>query len=372
MAASNTITKSRFHATDEKYVEYSRNIIINGLKEGLITQDDASLIQEFVNEIRATAQICPQRAFKITCHMANIREFIGPYRNNTVADVYQGIDNIRMAKKPSGQQRFKQNTVGDIVRFVKRFYLWMGENGYTSIDEKKITKIRPPSYDTMTKTAKQMLDETEVKAMLTTCRISRDRAIIAMLYEGGFRIGELGALKWEQVKFNDWNVVINVNEKTGKPRFIPLVMARSYLAQWRNDYPFPVTDDGYVFLTNNEHEPLQYRGVAKQLSIIARRAGIQKHITPHIFRHSRITHLIQQGYNESIIKKMMWGNLTTNMFRTYAHLTDEDIENEIAEKNGIITKARREKSECLEPRQCSRCFTVNAPTVQFCGQCGLP
>jgi integrase/recombinase XerD len=58
-----------------------------------------------------------------------------------------------------------------------------------------------------------------------------------MIYEGGFRVGELCNLHWNQVKFNDWNVVINVNDKTGKPRYVPLVMALSYLAQWRNDYP---------------------------------------------------------------------------------------------------------------------------------------
>ena len=57
----------------------------------------------------------------------------------------------------------------------------------------------------------------------------------------------LGKLTWKQVKFTDWNVVINVNDKTERPRFIPLVMARSYLAQWKNDYPGEITDEGFVF-----------------------------------------------------------------------------------------------------------------------------
>ena len=54
--------------------------------------------------------------------------------------------------------------------------------------------------------------------------------------------------------------------------------------------------------------------------------GISHPITPHTFRHSRITPLIQEGVNESVIKLMMWGNLSTDMFRTYAHLTNADID----------------------------------------------
>ncbi len=42
--------------------------------------------------------------------------------------------------------------------------------------------------------------------------------------------------------------------------------------------------------------------------------GIAKKIAPHIFRHSRVTHLINQGMKESVIKLMMWGNLITDTF----------------------------------------------------------
>jgi hypothetical protein len=80
---------------------------------------------------------------------------------------------------------------------------------------------------------------------------------------------------------------------------------------------------------------LSHANISRHLDHITKWAGVQKHVTPHIFRHSQITYLIQQRYNESIIKKMMWGNITTAMFSTYAHLTDVDIENEVAQKHGI-------------------------------------
>ena len=105
-----------------------------------------------------------------------------------------------------------------------------------------------------------------------------------------------------------------------------------------------------------------------RLRIIAGRAGITKHITPHIFRHSRATHLIRQGYGEAIVKKLLWGNLNSKMFNTYLHLVDSDVERVITEKAGVAPKEQRSKA--LDSRQCPRCFTVNGPTLRFCGTCG--
>jgi len=368
MAATNSMQVSRFKPSDSTFVEYSGNVLTNALQDKRITNDDAKLIREFISEISATRHISKGRAYKLHYSLINLRDFMGPFSENTIADVYSGIDNVLMAKNPDGSPRYKQNTISDLIRFLKRFYLWMCENHYSDVDEKKVHKIRCPAYDKMTKTAEMLLTEEEIRAMIETCMNSRDRAIIAALYEGGFRIGEIAALKWQDVNFPDWNATITIKFKTDKSRTIPLVMARSYLAAWRNDYPLPITPESFVFLTNKK-APLGYAGVAKQIRIIAGRAGITKHVTPHLFRHSRATHLIRQGYGEVIIKKLLWGNLDTDMFSVYLHLTDSDVERVVAEKAGVIQKEQR--SKVLESRQCPRCFTVNGPTIQFCGTCGF-
>ena len=90
----------------------------------------------------------------------------------------------------------------------------------------------------MTKTASDLLTTDEITQMMNSCIRSIDRAIIMMLYEGGFRIGEIGMMKWGDLTFDKWGVIVNVNFKTNKPRYIRLVMAREYIATWKNDYPF--------------------------------------------------------------------------------------------------------------------------------------
>ena len=373
-------SSNRFHKPDEDHVEYIETILFrarNGVPTKktnvllpAITEDDLNILREYLAEIQATHNVNMKRVYKYAYILVHWREFIGEYRKNTIGDLHAGINQIQLARDVQGKHRYAKNTLCDYIGFLKRFYLWLIDNKYSIIEERKINKIQVPTAPLMTKTAEMLVSKEEVLNMISACRNSRDRAFISVLYEGGFRVGELGTLRWNQVKFNNWNVAINVDNKTGKPRYIPLVMARPYLAAWKNDYPLPITDDGYVFVTAGRRQQLQYRGVTKQFEKIVKRAGIHKKVTLHLLRHSRITHLINDGVKESMIKLMMWGSVDSEMFKAYAHLTASDIDKEVALQAGITLPEQQKESACLEPRQCPCCHTINAPTQNFCGNCG--
>lgn len=348
--------------------EYGQNSIEKALRKGLLIYSDAQYIRDFIAEQKVTNGISSGRANKITFTLVQWRHYIGPFEENTIHDIYTGIETLKTGRGRS--KPYKQNTVRDFLGFLKRFYAWLIENGYSSIPLQKVMAIKVVRRNTMTKTAEQMLTEAEIKAIIEACQNSRDRALYATLYEGGFRVQELGQLKWDQVKFDDYGVIINVNAKTERPRHVRLVMATDYLNEWRNDYPCNIDRDHPVFLTSH-HRPLQWATVAIQLRKIAVRAGVKKSITPHLFRHSRVTHLFQKGYSESTVKKMMWGNLNTSMLQTYFHLTDADIDNEILTREGIRVKTEPKPTE-MAPHQCINCNAINPPTHNFCSLCGKP
>lgn len=329
-----------------------------------ITSEDARLIKAFVSEVIATRRVCLKRAYKLTYGLIGLRRFVDPFSENTVEDIYRGLELLQAAG-------FKKNTVLDYERFLKRFYLWLIENEHSRVDEKKIRKIRIGKGGSMTKTAASLLTEEEVKRMLDACQNSRDRCLIMMLYEGAFRIGELGNLTWGKVRFSEYNVTVNVDDKTGKPRLIPLYKTVPYMAAWRADYPGEITPEKYVFITRRGLQ-LNYQGVSKQLKKIAARAGVEKRITPHLFRHSSITQMIRDGLSEPVIKKIAWGTTETDMFKTYAHLVDADVEKAVAMRNGIIKPEEIIKEKVLEPRQCPRCYYINRPDQEYCGKCGMP
>ncbi len=349
--------------------EYCDSSIKQALATGRINHQDEALIREFIAERRGSMGISIGRANKIAYTLIGWRHFLPPFADLTMADIYAGIEALRSGTNQWGRP-FKQNTQHDYIRILKQFLLWMIENEYTSIPEKKVKKIRTPSQDMMTKKASDLLTPQEVQDMVKACHNSRNRALIFTLYEGGFRIGEIGQLRWDDFKIDSKGIAINLDFKTGMPRYIRLIMSKPYLAEWRSNYPGPITPDSFVFV-GNDRKPLSYAAVSKMIKRTAKEAGITKRITPHLFRHSRITHLLQEGMRESSLKMMMWGTIGTEMLRTYAHLTGSDIDSEISRLYGLDSEKSKSRHQ-LKPIICPNCYQVNPPGEDYCRECMEP
>lgn len=358
---------TRFHINN---TGYGIKALDRWTEQGDISKENAQLIRDYLTRRRNERDLSQGRINKLTFTFLSWSRATGesPFREHTIQDVYRGIEYLKMHDSRRGLPHSK-NFISDTVAIIKPFYLWMIENGYSVMKEKDIQKIKRPRRDLMTKTAADILTEDEIKRMVTACQSSRDRAILMMLYDGGFRIGELGTLTWGQVKFDDYGCVVNTDEKTGKPRYVRLLASASYLAAWKQDYPFSPDKEALVFISNRR-KALEYNAFYKQLQYIAERAGIVKKVHPHIFRHTRITDLINRKVPESVIKTMMWGSLTTDMFACYAHLTNENVDNAILEQAGVKRPDQKEDSKALMPRQCPACHFLNGPTHNFCGKCG--
>jgi site-specific recombinase XerD len=368
MSSTATTTVSNFNQIKPDYPERS---ILKGIRNSVLTDEDARLIRTFVAEMQSARDIGLKRAHKLTYTLVGWRRFIGPFRQNDITAVYLGIAALKSGTSLK-EKPFSANSIRDHLLTLKQFYLWLVENELVDIPHKKVKALKVPNPNTMTKVASDLLTVDEITAMLHACEQSRDRALITMLYEGGFRIGEIGVMRWGDIQFDRFGVVVNVMFKTNKPRYIRLVMSREHLATWKNDYPFqPITNEMPVFVTERK-SPLSYGSAFMQIKRIAQRANLKKHVTPHLFRHSRITHLIRDGVSESVIKLMMWGNLTTDMFQTYAHLTGTDIDREILSTYGISAESQAIANVRLEPRQCEHCKTINSPISNFCSLCGRP
>ena len=174
--------------------------------------------------------------------------------------------------KSSRERPFKQNTISDFVAILKQFYLWMIENKYSALTESKLHKLRIPAKDPMTKVAADLLTPDEITAMMKACTRPVERALIMTLYEGGFRIGEIGTMTWGDLTFDKYGVIANVNFKTNMPRYVRLIMANEYLAQWRACYKPDPSGNALVFV--NEHgKPLIHATINKQLKCYRKACG---------------------------------------------------------------------------------------------------
>jgi integrase/recombinase XerD len=359
-----------FHCQDN--LKYGSASIDKALASGQITPDDADLIRSYVSEYQATRHVSNLRVLKSIFELVNWRRFIKlPYRAATITEIHNALNELQSANSLRGTP-FKANTKHDYVKGLKWFLQWMISEGHSKLSQEKVDKIKVPPVDSCTTTPDGILQEDDILAMVSNVRTFRDKALIFCLYESGARIGEMSRIKWKDVVFNDDGTVgLSLTDtKTLKIRHSLLGASVEYLAGWRNNYPGTPNNDSFLFISENG-EPMEYRAMSQVVTRAAKKAGVDKKVTCHLFRKSRITSLIKQNYQESVIKQAMWGNLGTNMFKTYVVLSEQDIDAEFREKMGIKKKEIKEDKKMV-PRQCAYCFAMNGPQSSYCHICGRP
>ena len=355
--------------------EYAQRGMEKALAKGIVQQRDIDLVQEYVRELKAQRHISDGRVFKIIYTLVQWRRFLTePYSTCSYNGILTAIEAMKSGKNVRGKA-FKQNTQHDYIRILKPFLLWLIENGYNDLPEKKIRKIRSLPVDYATTSPDELLTKDDVLALINACHTTRDKALISTLYESGCRIGELGRLTWRNLVFDKYGIKMYIDDqKTKKVRFCRLTFSTIYLAAWKNEYPLKAPDgDAPVFLTY-QNKPLEYQTVLAMLKRVAERAAgagwKAKKVHPHVFRKSRITDMIAENYQESIIKEMMWGNPVTMMFKTYVKLSEQMIDNEMLDKAGIIKKEETVTNP-LVTRVCGRCHKKNGPEARYCYHCGF-
>lgn len=360
--------KPDFYRTNNRYG--AARSISKALERGQITPGDAELITRYTTEREARAGISAVRVKKVTSTLVSWRRFLAvPYQEITIQQLDAAIIALKSGTSTKGKP-YTRNAQHDYIRILRQFVLWLNAEKVVKLPKRKVEEIKIPSVDTDTSRPEDLLTRAEVLELIEAAANLRDKALISTFYESGCRVGELARLQWRDLKFEDqWVEVTVTDEKSNKERHACLVMAKEYLARWKDATNYRTPEDR-VFVSLQNGAPIEYITVRRILDRLQEKTTIEKKLNPHIFRKSRITHLVNENYQESIIKKTMWNNLNTKMFQTYVKLGKDDINDEMLAKAGVKRKKAVEENP-LAPRPCGRCHFVNAPTARFCNSCGF-
>jgi hypothetical protein len=185
------------------------------------------------------------------------------------------------------------------------------------------------------------------------------------------RVNEVSTLQWGDITFHNNYATVSLQSKTKYPRKVPIYTAHVALRQLKN-YTSHTEPTDYIFASRGTEGkcPIGYQGVRTLLKRAAEKAGITKAVSPHIFRHTRITDLMRMGVSEQSIKMMAWGSVSTGMLKIYAHLTVSDVENEMSQIYGITPESKMSVvPDIATPVQCKRCGLINPKSHDFCGGC---
>lgn len=181
----------------------------------------------------------------------------------------------------------------------------------------------------------EILTTAEIDAMIAAIDLSmregrRNRAIIEMLYSCGLRVSELCNLRMSDLFLDER--FIRVMGKGSKERLVPLSeQAVKELGYWfldRNLIRIKPGNEDYVFLSPRRGNPLSRITVFYWVKELAKTAGVNKNISPHTFRHSFATHLLEGGANLRVIQAML-GHENIATTEIYTHVDRSRLRNEI-------------------------------------------
>ena len=165
---------------------------------------------------------------------------------------------------------------------------------------------------------------------LSTPEGERNRAILETLYGCGLRVSELVNLKISNLFFNEG--FIKVTGKGDKERLVPvgsvaMRLIKNYLSTVRIHVPVKKGEEDIVFL-NRRGRRLSRVMVFTIIRGLAEKTGLKKRISPHTFRHSFATHLVEGGADLRAVQEML-GHESITTTEIYTHLDREYLRSAI-------------------------------------------
>ncbi len=324
------------------------------IKRSGISESNKQLIFEFESYCYAQGM----KTARVLKHLTELKvwtEMLGKdFKDATKTDVMKLVERIERTERAA-------RTKEDYKVLIRKFFRWLEKNevvDWMKISMKKDSRKLP----------EDMLSEDDIEKMINACEHQRDRALVACLYESGARIGEIGDLQIKHVKFDQYGAVLIVDGKTGMRR-VRIISSSPYVAAWLDNHPFRDNPEAFVWIgigTVGRNEPLRYDAFRMQLKDIAIKAGIKKRIYPHLFRHSRSTHLAKH-LTEAQMKQYLGWVQGSDMAAIYVHLSGRDVDNALLKMHGMAPEDVKEVQ--MSPKKCVRCSTMNAPTSKFCCKC---
>jgi len=209
---------------------------------------------------------------------------------------------------------------------IRTFHKYLLMDKLTENDESE--KIDLPRS---TKKLPQTLSLAEIDAILEQIDTStnagiRDRAIIETLYACGLRVSELCNLTPRNII---WEYeILQIIGKGSKERIVPIGKSaqfwlKEYMEKVRPIFQSTNADNQFIFL-NQRGKQLTRMGIWKILQQYAAKVGIAEKVSPHTFRHSFATHLLEGGADIRAVQEML-GHSDISTTQIYTHLDKEYI-----------------------------------------------
>ena len=217
-----------------------------------------------------------------------------------------------------------------IMSSLRAFYGFLKLDGFIESDPTRLlespkTAMRLPDVLSI-----QEIDDIINVIDLSKKEGQRNRAMIEVLYSCGLRVSELCGLRMSDLYKDEQ--FIRVTGKGDKQRLVPISpRAIAELEAYFTDRSFIAIKPGYedyIFISERLKKPLSRIMVFHMIKQFVAEAGIKKNVSPHTFRHSFATHLLEGGANLRVIQAML-GHESIATTEIYTHIDRTRMREEI-------------------------------------------
>ncbi|NDE03509.1 MAG: site-specific tyrosine recombinase XerD [Flavobacteriia bacterium] len=208
-----------------------------------------------------------------------------------------------------------------IISGIKQFFRYLILERYIQTDPSEL--LEQPKLG---RKLPEVLEIEEIDALLAAIDLSspegpRNHAMLETLYSCGLRVSELIGLRFSDLYFDEG--FIRVIGKGNKERLVPvsdrvIEEVNSYQAESRMNLAIQKGQEHFVFL-NRRGAALSRVMIFTIIQQLAQKIGLDKQISPHTFRHSFATHLIEGGANLRAVQEML-GHESITTTEIYTHL----------------------------------------------------
>lgn len=226
---------------------------------------------------------------------------------------------------------YKKTTIARKIASLRTFYKYLHREKKTENNpaENLISPKRPRSLP-------KFLTTDEVEQILNNINMEtpagyRNRTILELLWASGMRVSELSGLNFGNLNLD--NNEITVFGKGAKERIILITdRAKTYLQNYINtvrpmvarDYVLPAIDDDSPVFINKTGYRLQTKTIRNVINEIVEKIELPKHVTPHMFRHSFATHLIENGADLRVVQELL-GHASISNTQIYTHISTQHM-----------------------------------------------
>ena len=206
------------------------------------------------------------------------------------------------------------------ISALRTFFKYLNEQEI--VKNNKVGYISMPKFEKGLPTVLNKDDIDKIRAVINTDKITgvRDRLVVELLYSSGIRASELIDMSEHMINMSEREIrVIGKGNKERITFFSPNAekWLKHYIDLKKRDYK---NYDSSVIFVNSRGEKLNSRSLRRLITDYAKKADINKEVTPHVFRHSFATTLLNKGVDIRYLQELL-GHSSISTTQIYTHVS---------------------------------------------------